>query len=402
MAKAIKFISFILLLSIVISCRTNNSSTVYLQKVLKNLEKIESASYSAQIEHWQPGDTLLAGIYCILCKEFNNPADTTIGASFLNYYCDTPTKLDFAYDGKIRALIYHNEKRIVVDDFSVSRWQLPFRTIQPPFFNYTKNIIQYALTTNDSIVVDLQEFDEYYYFKLVINEDKQVEFFGKAHYMPENPYVWETTSIYELWISKSNNLTYKVRREQSHDISVETISNVELNKLSIADFNIYEHFPADYEVRQYGVRGERKESDLVGKKAPVWILNDKDEQSVSLSDFRGKVLLLQFTGIGCGPCLASIPFLKEIKDKYSEDKFELIAIETWVRKSHSLQNYSNRNELNFMLLSGTDEVIKDYQTGGAAPVFFIIDREQIIRKIINGYGEEITGKDIIESLNELL
>lgn len=75
------------------------------------------------------------------------------------------------------------------------------------------SIINYALTTKDSIQTELTDLEEEYYFKLTINEDKQVEFFGQAYYMPDNPYDWgETTSIYELWISKSDNLPYKYRR----------------------------------------------------------------------------------------------------------------------------------------------------------------------------------------------
>jgi len=402
MKEAVKLISLFVLLSIGFSCKTNSDSTGYLKKVLNNLEKIESATYFSTSENWQHGDTVAMSVFCILVKEYNNPLDTTIGASFVNLDCEEPTKLEFAYDGKIRAITYHERKGIVVDDFTARA--LPYRPLTPPFFNYTKNILHYALTTGDSITIELKEFNDHYYFKLVINEDKQVEFFGKAHYMPDNPYNWgETTSIYELWISKSNNLPYKVRREMSHDISVVSCSNVELNKLSIDDFNIYEYFPADYEIRAYRVtNGERKESSLTGGKAPDWVLNDKNERSVSLSDFKGKVSLIQFTGIGCGPCQMSIPFLKELKEKYNAEQFELIAIETWVRKPHSLQNYSKRNDLNYNLISGTDEVIKDYQTGGAAPVFFILDKEQIIRKVILGYSEESTGKEITDALNELL
>ena len=391
-----------MLLSLGISCKSNNNSTDYLQKVLGNLEKIESATYSTLNESWQPGDTIAKGVFCRLVKESINTEDTTIGASFVSFSCDMPTRLDFAYDGKVRVLINHDEKRISIDNFTVR--PLPFRPVSPPFFNYTKNIIQYALTTQDSIILDLEEFDGYYYFKLVINEDKQIEFFGKAHYMPEDPYHWgETTSIYELWISKSNNLPYKSRREMSHDISVHIISDVEINKLSISDFNIYDYFPNDYEVEEYGKTSrERTGFNLTGKKAPFWTLNDKDEQNVSLSDFKGKVLLLQLTGIGCGPCQASVPFMKEIKEKYNADKFEVVAIETWARKSHSLQNYSKRNGLNYNLLSGTDEIIKDYQTGGAVPTFFILDKDQIIRKVINGYNEEKTIKEIKETIKELL
>ena len=402
MVKTVKFIFFLLLLSICISCNTNHSSIDYLQKVLDNLEKIESATYFEYSESWQHGDTTAMSSFCRFVNEYNNPVDTAIGAAYVSFDCEDLTKMEFGYDGNMRVLIYHDKAGIVFDNFTAR--PLPFRPLSPPFFNYTKNIIHYTLTTKDSIDWSLMDFDDYYYLKLTIQEDKQVEFFGKAHYMPDNPYNFgETTSIYELWIAKSDNRPYKVRREMSHDISVSTCSKVEINKLSFDEFSIFDYLPFGYETRAYGENNrENNTSNLIEKKAPLWILNDKDEQTVSLSEFNGKILLLQFTGIGCGPCQASIPFLKEIKEKYDKDKFDLIAIETWSRKPHSLQNYSEKNELNYNLLSGTDDVVKDYQTGGAAPVFFILDKEQNIKKIIRGYSEEGTRKEITEAISELL
>lgn len=104
---------------------------------------------------------------------------------------------DFCYDGNARVVAYHDVKRLMIDDFTFR--PLPFRPLDPPFFNCTKNIIRYALTTQDNITIQLKERGGDYYFKLVIEEDKQVEFFGKAHYMPANPYnMGNTTSIYEL------------------------------------------------------------------------------------------------------------------------------------------------------------------------------------------------------------
>ena len=69
---------------------------------------------------------------------------------------------------------------------------------------------------------------------------------------------------------------------------------------------------------------------------------------------------------------------------------------------HSLQNYAKRKELNYMFLDGDDKVIEDYRTGGAAPYFFILDKERIIRKVIRGYGMGKTDKEITEAIEELL
>ena len=401
MKTTFKLSCLLLLFAVLIGCNTSVNTNDYLKKVLNNLEKIESASYYIYSESWHPWDTTSTRVYCALVTEYDNPSDTTIGASYLRFYCEDTTKLESAYDGKVRVLTYHDKREIMIDDFTTNT--LPFRPIGSPFFNYTKNIIRYALTTEDSITVELIDNNDHYHFKLTINEDRQVEFFGKAHHIPENPYNFdETTSIYQLWISKKDNLPYKFRREMSDNISERTCSKVEFNKLSIDDFNIYEYFTADYEIRKKSDlgKGARKESGLIGKKAPDWVLNDKDEQSVSLSDFNGKVLLIQITGIGCGPCQVAIPALNRIKEKYSSDEFELLAIETWSRKPNSLKSYSNSKGLTYNILCGTDEIVKNYETGGAVPVIFILDKQQIVRKVINGYSEKTTENEIIDAINE--
>lgn len=79
------------------------------------------------------------------------------------------------------------------------------------------------------------------------------------------------------------------------------------------------------------------------------------------------MLLINFTGIGCGACQAAVPFLKELKGKFSNEDFDLIAIEGWSRKEHSIQVYANNKKLNYTILNANDQVIKDYQTGNAAP-----------------------------------
>lgn len=231
-----------------------------------------------------------------------------------------------------------------------------------------------------------------------------MEFFGKAYHMPEPPFYVEPTSIYELWIRKSDNLPYKARREMSHDISVTTITSVEFNRLSINDFNVSDYYPKGYTVEPYGYGNKKAASapELTGKQAPEWTLNDSNGNPISLANQKSKVLLINFTGIGCGACQAAVPFLKELKGKFNNEDFDLIAIEGWSRKEHSIQVYANNKKLNYTILNANDQVIKDYQTGNAAPFFFILDEHHIIRKVIRGYGNERTNKEIMDAITELL
>lgn len=219
----------------------------YLKKVLDNLEQIKSATYKVESEVWNPGDTIPSSIRKYIVKEFDDPADSTIGASFVNLGTDDGKEFQFGYNGEVRVLVNHAVKEIKIDNFTTR--PLPFRPLTPPFFNYCKNIVRYALETEDSIVTTLEDCGDYFYFKLVINEDTQVEFFGKAYHMPPPPFYVEPTSIYELWIHKSNGLPYKKRRAMSHNISVETCCNVEINKETIDRFDVFDYVPQGYETK---------------------------------------------------------------------------------------------------------------------------------------------------------
>lgn len=398
--KAQQFIIFCYLLS-VMTVNAQNDHKDYMRKVLSHLEEIESATYYSLDQSWEPGDTTALTAYKRLYREYNNPKDTTIGASFVTFDGVDTQKAMFGYDGNVRVMVDNDAKTIVIDDFTARL--LPFRPLSPPFFNYTKSIIKYALETSDNIAVTLKEETNDYYIKIVIEEEQQVEFFGKAFHLTENPYCWDPTSIYELWISKTNDLPYKVRREMSTNISMRECSQVQLNNIQIENFELMTYFPQDYTIQKYGEkRNTRQPSELISKKAPDWTLINVAGEEVALSDFKSKVLLIQLTGIGCGPCKASIPFLNKLKSDFAASDLELIAIETWVRKSHSLQNYINRYGIKYLMLSGTDEIIKDYQTGGAVPVFFVLDEKRIIRNVFNGYGEKITDQAISDAIRALI
>jgi thiol-disulfide isomerase/thioredoxin len=378
-----------------------NNKEQYLQKVLNNLNRIESATYYTTTESWAPGDTAASGIFYHYVKEFDNPADTTIGASFVKLLEEDTAHMTFCYDGKMRAIVYNEDKTIAIDSFNVR--SLPFRPIAAPFFNYTRSIIKYALETNDSIALEVKEQKDSYYVGLTIYEDHKVEFFGKAFYIEIDPYDFgETTSKYELWISKSSDLPYRFRREMSDDINVITCRNASINTMKLADFRASDYFEPEYAI-EYFYHGNKSEpvSDLTGKVAPDWVLTDATGNAVALKDLKSKILLIQFTSVTCGPCKASIPFLKQLVTEYDRENFDFAAIESWTKNSDVLKSYQRRNNFNYKFLLSTREVTESYQIK-SVPVFFILDENRVILRVIKGYGEGTTDKEIRDAINALI
>ncbi len=192
----------------------------------------------------------------------------------------------------------------------------------------------------------------------------------------------------------------------SHDVSVRICHRPKFNHLSIADFNVEKYIPADYERRTWEENQKklrRSQKDLLNLPAPVWTLNNEDSIAVSLDDFKNKVLIINITGIGCGYCLASIPFLKQLKAEYGMDnKLEIIGIESWSRRESAVREYNRSKKFNYPMLVGTQKVIDDYQTGGSAPWFFILDEKRIVRKVVRGYSKGKTDIDILLAVEGLL
>ena len=374
------------------------SSTEQLASVLHELEQIKSATYNSKTEGWAPGDSAAFYISQVYIKEFDNPKDTTIGASFVSLKQNDTTQMTFSYDGYMRTTVDEECKLITVDSFNIRK--LPFRPLNPPFFNYAKSIIRYALETEDSISVYMEDLDDKLYFKIELLEDKPLEFFGKP-YSIINPYQFEKEiSIYEVWIDKSTELPCKIRRERTNDISVRTCSNVELNKLRIEDFRASDYFQSDYSIESYRMGPGPGKIKIEGTSAPEWTLKDADNNIFSLQGVKSKVVLIQFTSVSCGPCMASIPFLKELVIEYDPKDFDLIAIEAFTQNSNVLKSYQRRKDITYPFLMSNKELNKSYQIQ-AVPVFFVLDENRVIQKVIRGYAPSVN-EQLRNAINELI
>lgn len=145
---------------------------------------------------------------------------------------------------------------------------------------------------------------------------------------------------------------------------------------------------------------------MTGKTAPEWTLTDIDDRKILLSDIRSKVVLLQFTGIGCGPCKISIHFLNRLREKYDNNSLEIIAVETWVKRKSSCENYIRENGIKYRFLTAEEDIIEklinDYHADSGVPKFYLLDKNRSIRKICNGYAENSTDEEIEKEICNLL
>lgn len=131
------------------------------------------------------------------------------------------------------------------------------------------------------------------------------------------------------------------------------------------------------------------------------MLKDGDNNFVALKDLKSKILLIKFTGIGCGPCHASIPFLKKLVSEFKNKDFELVSLETWSSNISVLKRYGNKNELNYKFLLSTKDITQSYQVQ-SVPLFLLLDENRVIKRVFDGYGKGTTDKQIREAIKEMM
>lgn len=400
----IRRIKFLLLFAITIAmfgCNQPVNKKEYLTKVYQKLNKVHSASYNIRKESWAPYDTVPSFVYNLYEIEIDNPSDTTIGACYVSFTEDK-SSVRSIYDGQMSAIFFHEHRGVIIDSFKIDRG-LEFRPLSAPFFNYTRSIIHYMLNTEDSISLSFENTDSSYYYRLNIFEDQQVEFFGRAYYMPKNPYnLGETTSQYELWIDKKTNLPYRVRRKMSHDISVSSVSEVKINTQSLEDFTASDYLPDDYEYRERGVDNNKtKQEPVKVEVAQDWTLRSSDNTDVTLSDFDSKLILLQFTSVSCGPCRVSVPFLNRLSAEYPNEQLSVIAIECTAKSVRAIKHYREVNKIKYPLLKSNDEVKENYQVS-SFPVFYLIDENRKVVHVSKGYAKGTTDEKLKKIIHQYI
>ncbi|AGK55279.1 TlpA family protein disulfide reductase [Bacillus sp. 1NLA3E] len=144
-----------------------------------------------------------------------------------------------------------------------------------------------------------------------------------------------------------------------------------------------------------GLSGKATTADL-GDKAKDFSLKDVNGKAYKLSDYRGKIIVMNFFTTWCGPCLDEAPELEAFGSEYKDAQFFVLAKgET----TNRVKNYIQKNNSKLIYLLDTKEgTAKNYNVVGQ-PETIIIDGKGVIRKRITGPTTKKKLIDIVEKLH---
>ncbi len=144
-------------------------------------------------------------------------------------------------------------------------------------------------------------------------------------------------------------------------------------------------------------------------KAPDFKLATLDGNDFYLSDFSGKVVMLNFWGTWCPPCRKEIPDLVNLQKKYNNDGLEIVGITLNSGSAADIQKFVDDKKINYTVLtniegSETEQVTFLYgqaigQQISSIPTTLIIDREgYIVKGYLGPRSEEVFYNDLKEYL----
>ncbi len=125
--------------------------------------------------------------------------------------------------------------------------------------------------------------------------------------------------------------------------------------------------------------------------APDFTLRDLNGNAVSLKDYRGKIVLLDFWATWCAPCRLSIPELVELQKKYRDQGVVVLGIsmdDPEMFPDAYILAFKEAFKINYTILRGDQNVAVDYFgiKNMVIPTLFVINREGKIADKIVGYA----------------
>jgi len=118
-------------------------------------------------------------------------------------------------------------------------------------------------------------------------------------------------------------------------------------------------------------------------RAPDFKVTDLSGKSISLSDYKGKVLFLNFWATWCPPCRAEIPDFVEAYGEHKTKGLEILGISLDSKGKEAIVAFVDKYKINYPVVletrNTTEQLIDDYQPGQFIPTTIVIDKQGRIR-----------------------
>ena len=173
-----------------------------------------------------------------------------------------------------------------------------------------------------------------------------------------------------------------------YQYELRTIKNYKFNHLKDKSIFSEDAIPSYFKRKDYE---PYKAPELlpVETMAPTWKLITLSDDSLSLADLKGKVVLIDFFYKSCHPCMKALPLLQKLYEKYKDQGLVVVGIDPFDNKiEDDMTNFLAKRGVTYPVLFSTRELPKQYSVSGY-PTIYILDKEGKIIHRHSGYSEDM-------------
>ncbi len=139
--------------------------------------------------------------------------------------------------------------------------------------------------------------------------------------------------------------------------------------------------------------------DLRGKPAPGFTLKTVDGKTASLSDYKGKAVLLNFWATWCGPCKLEMPWLIDLQKKYAAQGFTVLGISEDDGPAKPVADFAAKMGVDYPVLMSDDKVSHAYGGIDFLPTSYYIGRDG---KVLVEVGGLISQSEMEADIKKIL
>lgn len=365
--KKITIITLLLLFAIRVSAQSVSHKPVTANEIIAAVKKaqtsLKTVSYTAQRI-----DTLLSSDP----RTFSGkvlmqivPQDTIYGFHFFSK--QDGDKSEQVYDGHIAYLTDQDKKQyqmsMIPSGLSGLAGKGGGRLLMPDLIK---------LDTSKASRITLKQDDMYYYLTMYRPDLKQYDVINRRKI---------------ITIDKSNMLPVAVREHQesygkTQDLYYH-ITSLKINQPLNYSFSALP-FLKEY-IQFIPSKTTHPMLSLLNKEAPGFVLTSFDGKVITSNDFKGKVALLDFWEVWCGPCMEAMPKVEKLYEKYKDKGFMTYGIVNDLTQLQAAKNLIKSKGLQFPTLSGNAKLKIDYKFDGGVPMYVLIDKTGKVSWINAGY-----------------